>query len=110
MAHVCARTLSVSISLSLSHTHTCTHTHTHTHDARVQTHVQDELDSLGGSRDRGDMHEASRRLLSVLLRCACRVCCWGALVQHAIEGRLLGLLLGCAAERAAEARLLSICG
>ncbi|KAF5829606.1 P-loop containing nucleoside triphosphate hydrolase protein [Dunaliella salina] len=28
----------------------------------------DELDSLGGSRERGDMHEASRRLLSVLLR------------------------------------------
>jgi len=34
---------------------------------------QDELDALGGSRDRGDMHEASRRLLSVLLRCG-RVC------------------------------------
>mmetsp|Transcript_2765 Transcript_2765/g.6076 ORF Transcript_2765/g.6076 Transcript_2765/m.6076 type:complete len:500 (+) Transcript_2765:127-1626(+) len=28
----------------------------------------DELDSLGGSRERGDMHEASRRMLSVLLR------------------------------------------
>ncbi|KAL6752467.1 hypothetical protein V8C86DRAFT_3141124 [Haematococcus lacustris] len=28
----------------------------------------DELDALGGSRDRSDMHEASRRLLSVLLR------------------------------------------
>jgi len=28
----------------------------------------DELDSLGGSRERGDLHEASRRLLSVLLR------------------------------------------
>lgn len=29
----------------------------------------DELDALGGSRERGDLHEASRRLLSVLLRC-----------------------------------------
>lgn len=28
----------------------------------------DELDSLATSRDQGDMHEASRRLLGVLLR------------------------------------------
>ncbi len=28
----------------------------------------DELDSLGGNRERGDVHEASRRMLSVLLR------------------------------------------
>eukprot|EP00983_Pelagomonas_calceolata_P115655 1160222-Pelagomonas_calceolata.AAC.4 len=44
--------------------------------------LQDELDSLGGSRERGDMHEASRRLLSVLLRYVmglrgrgCAICC-----------------------------------
>ncbi len=32
----------------------------------------DELDALGGSRERGDLHEASRRLLSVLLKCVGR--------------------------------------
>lgn len=35
---------------------------------RAHHALQDELDSLGGSRERGDLHEASRRLLSVLLR------------------------------------------
>ena len=28
----------------------------------------DELDALGGNRERGDVHEASRRVLSVMLR------------------------------------------
>ena len=28
----------------------------------------DELDALGGNRERGDVHEVSRRMLSVMLR------------------------------------------
>ena len=28
----------------------------------------DELDALGGNRERGDVHEVSRRILSVMLR------------------------------------------